>query len=94
MSYLGLAPERFARFSGLEQYFAMARGTDDVQLALDMSKYFDTNYRASVILLQPLLDHNVQQATHLAHLLISRDQQRMTHSISIPRVCMEETLQR
>ena len=28
--------------------FAMARGTDDVQLALDMSKYFDTNYRASV----------------------------------------------
>ena len=24
----------------------MARGTDDVQLALDMSKYFDTNYRA------------------------------------------------
>ncbi len=46
VSYLGLAPERFARYSGLEQYFAMARGTDDVQLALDMSKYFDTNYRA------------------------------------------------
>ena len=46
MSYLGLVPERFARYSGLERYFAMARGTDDVQLALDMSKYFDTNYRA------------------------------------------------
>jgi hypothetical protein len=46
VSYLGLTPERFARYSGLEQYFAMARGTDDVQLALDMSKYFDTNYRA------------------------------------------------
>ena len=46
VSLLGLAPERFARYSGLEQHFAMARGTDDVQLALDMSKYFDTNYRA------------------------------------------------
>ena len=46
VSYLGLAPERFGRYTGLEQYFAMARGTDDVQLALDMSKYFDTNYRA------------------------------------------------
>jgi 5-methyltetrahydropteroyltriglutamate--homocysteine methyltransferase len=44
--YLGLAPPRFAGLSGLEQYFAMARGTDDIQLALDMSKYFDTNYRA------------------------------------------------
>ena len=43
--YLGLAPPRFAGLSGLEQYFAMARGTDDIQLALDMSKYFDTNYR-------------------------------------------------
>ncbi len=46
MYYLGLAPPRFAALSGLEQYFAMARGTDDIQLALDMSKYFDTNYRA------------------------------------------------
>lgn len=44
--YLGLAPERFAKYSGLEQYFALARGTDEVQLALDMSKFFDTNYRA------------------------------------------------
>ena len=44
---LGLAPERFARYSGLKHYFALARGTDDVQLALDMSKFFDTNYRAS-----------------------------------------------
>lgn len=43
--YLGLAPPRFGELSGLEQYFAMARGTDDIQLALDMSKYFDTNYR-------------------------------------------------
>lgn len=45
--YLGLAPPRFAQLSGLTQYFAMARGTDEIQLALDMSKYFDTNYRES-----------------------------------------------
>lgn len=50
MYYLGLAPPRFAALSGLEQYFAMARGTDDIQLALDMSKYFDTNYRAPAFL--------------------------------------------
>ena len=43
---LGLAPQRFAKYSGLQQYFALARGTDEVQLALDMSKFFDTNYRA------------------------------------------------
>eukprot|EP00208_Stichococcus_sp_RCC1054_P007050 CAMPEP_0206136888 /NCGR_PEP_ID=MMETSP1473-20131121/2104_1 /ASSEMBLY_ACC=CAM_ASM_001109 /TAXON_ID=1461547 /ORGANISM="Stichococcus sp, Strain RCC1054" /LENGTH=757 /DNA_ID=CAMNT_0053529723 /DNA_START=157 /DNA_END=2430 /DNA_ORIENTATION=- len=42
--YLGLAPKRFAHLEGLTQYFAMARGTDEIQLALDMSKYLDTNY--------------------------------------------------
>lgn len=36
--YLGLAPKRFAHLEGLTQYFAMARGTDEIQLALDMSK--------------------------------------------------------
>uniref|UniRef100_A0A383VYE6 5-methyltetrahydropteroyltriglutamate--homocysteine S-methyltransferase n=1 Tax=Tetradesmus obliquus TaxID=3088 RepID=A0A383VYE6_TETOB len=40
---LGLAPVRFANFSGLELYFAMARGASGVG-ALDMSKFFDTNY--------------------------------------------------
>ena len=40
---LGLVPERFGSLKGLELYFAMARGFEDV-LALDMSKYFNTNY--------------------------------------------------
>ena len=44
--YLGLIPERFDKYGGLEQYFALARGTEEVQMALDMSKFFDTNYRA------------------------------------------------
>ena len=36
--YLGIAPPRFQGLKGLQQYFTMARGSDDIQLALDMSK--------------------------------------------------------
>ncbi|KAG7400699.1 hypothetical protein PHYBOEH_004746 [Phytophthora boehmeriae] len=45
--YLGLAPERFAKLSGLDQYFAMARGVDGIP-ALDMTKWFDSNYHYEV----------------------------------------------
>jgi hypothetical protein len=40
---LGLIPERFKGLQGLELYFALARGHKDAP-ALDMSKYFNTNY--------------------------------------------------
>lgn len=40
---LGLIPERFVELSGSEQYFAMARGKDGIP-ALEMTKWFDTNY--------------------------------------------------
>ena len=40
---LGLVPARFKGLQGLDLYFAMARGHKDAQ-ALDMSKYFNTNY--------------------------------------------------
>jgi methionine synthase II (cobalamin-independent) len=40
---LGLIPDRFRHLSGLEQYFAMARGKDGTP-ALEMTKWFDTNY--------------------------------------------------
>lgn len=40
---LGLIPDRFCHLSGLEQYFAMARGKDGIP-ALEMTKWFDTNY--------------------------------------------------
>lgn len=41
---LGLVPERFAGVeAGLPRYFAMARGVPGAT-ALDMQKYFDTNY--------------------------------------------------
>jgi 5-methyltetrahydropteroyltriglutamate--homocysteine methyltransferase len=45
---LGLAPQRFKHLHGLELYFAMARGAPGVA-ALDMSKFFDTNYHYEVI---------------------------------------------
>jgi hypothetical protein len=47
ISYLGLIPERFNALSGLDRYFAAARGTTS-STALDMSKYFDTNYHQIV----------------------------------------------
>jgi len=40
---LGLSPERFQSLTGLDQYFAMARGKDGIP-ALEMTKWFDTNY--------------------------------------------------
>lgn len=40
---LGAIPDRFAKFSGLDLYFAMARGADEVT-AMEMTKWFDTNY--------------------------------------------------
>ena len=44
---LGLAPARFQKLSGYDLYFAMARGTEGA-VALDMSKFFDTNYHYMV----------------------------------------------
>ncbi|CAL8468951.1 g8492 [Coccomyxa elongata] len=41
--YLGLAPPRFSHLSGYDLYFALARGVPGTE-ALDMSKFFDTNY--------------------------------------------------
>lgn len=45
--YLGVTPPRFQHLSGLDQYFAMARGAEGTP-ALDMSKFFDTNYHFMV----------------------------------------------
>ncbi|MDV2994814.1 MAG: 5-methyltetrahydropteroyltriglutamate--homocysteine methyltransferase [Chroococcidiopsis sp. SAG 2025] len=40
---LGLIPDRFRHLAGLDRYFAMARGKDGIS-ALEMTKWFDTNY--------------------------------------------------
>jgi len=39
----GAIPARFSKLSGLDLYFAMARGADEVT-AMEMTKWFDTNY--------------------------------------------------
>ncbi|MEN9208263.1 MAG: 5-methyltetrahydropteroyltriglutamate--homocysteine S-methyltransferase [Gloeomargarita sp. GMQP_bins_120] len=39
----GIVPERFRHWAGLDRYFAMARGQMGVP-ALEMTKWFDTNY--------------------------------------------------
>ncbi|MBF2003016.1 MAG: 5-methyltetrahydropteroyltriglutamate--homocysteine S-methyltransferase [Synechococcales cyanobacterium M58_A2018_015] len=41
--WLGIIPERFQSLTGFERYFAMARGKDGIP-ALEMTKWFDTNY--------------------------------------------------
>lgn len=40
---LGLIPPRFQSLAGLDRYFTMARGKDGIP-ALEMTKWFDTNY--------------------------------------------------
>ncbi|MEO0350228.1 MAG: 5-methyltetrahydropteroyltriglutamate--homocysteine S-methyltransferase [Cyanobacteria bacterium P01_A01_bin.15] len=40
---LGLIPDRFQGLNSLDRYFAMARGKDGIP-ALEMTKWFDTNY--------------------------------------------------
>ncbi|MFT7860797.1 MAG: 5-methyltetrahydropteroyltriglutamate--homocysteine S-methyltransferase [Sulfurimonas sp.] len=40
---LGAIPKRFQEFKGLDQYFAMARGSENAP-AMEMTKWFNTNY--------------------------------------------------
>ena len=48
----GAVPERFAGLSGLDAYFAMARGADGAA-PLELTKWFDTNYHYLVPELGP-----------------------------------------
>lgn len=43
MITFGAIPQRFTNLNGLEQYFAMARGSKDA-VAMEMTKWFNTNY--------------------------------------------------
>lgn len=49
---LGAIPERYQGLEGLPLYFALARGNDDLS-ALEMTKFFDTNYHYLVPELTP-----------------------------------------
>lgn len=52
---LGIIPDRFRNLSGIERYFAMTRGKDGIP-ALEMTKWFDTNYHYLV----PEIDGTLQ----------------------------------
>ena len=60
----GLVPARFDGLSGLAQYFAMARGAEDVP-ALEMTKWFDTNYHYLV----PEIDETMSPSAHFEDFL-------------------------
>ncbi|PSO50620.1 MAG: 5-methyltetrahydropteroyltriglutamate--homocysteine S-methyltransferase [Cyanobacteria bacterium SW_9_44_58] len=54
---LGMIPKRFRDLSGLDRYFAMARGKDGIP-ALEMTKWFDTNYHYMV----PEIEESLESA--------------------------------
>ncbi|MGC9347013.1 MAG: 5-methyltetrahydropteroyltriglutamate--homocysteine S-methyltransferase [Anaerolineae bacterium] len=60
----GLVAQRFQPLEGLERYFAMARGVPDVP-ALEMTKWFDTNYHYLV----PEIDAAPKSETDVADFL-------------------------
>lgn len=88
--YLGLAPERFQHLKGLEQYFAMARGAPEAP-ALDMSKWFDTNYHYLV----PELDANTRPSLENMQSFLDkvlRGQQTVGKERAVPLVIGPVTL--
>eukprot|EP00877_Chromochloris_zofingiensis_P007127 jgi/Chrzof1/2668/Cz11g24160.t1 len=86
---LGLAPSRFQKLTGLAQYFAMARGTQGAP-ALDMSKFFDTNYHFLV----PELEADFSPKPNFDHLLtkVQRGQKLLGKDTAIPIVMGPITL--
>ncbi|MBF2075790.1 MAG: 5-methyltetrahydropteroyltriglutamate--homocysteine S-methyltransferase [Synechococcales cyanobacterium C42_A2020_086] len=65
--WLGIIPERFQSLTGFERYFAMARGKDGIP-ALEMTKWFDTNYHYLVPeITQPLQPANFGDFLETVH---------------------------
>ncbi|MDI9638018.1 5-methyltetrahydropteroyltriglutamate--homocysteine S-methyltransferase [Geitlerinema splendidum] len=86
---LGLIPERFQALTGLEQYFAMARGKDGIP-ALEMTKWFDTNYHYLV----PEIDQRLQPANFDDFLETVRRAQALLGERAVPIVLGPLTLLR
>jgi len=82
---LGAAPARFgfdAAHISLAEHFALARG-NAAQPALEMTKWFDTNYHYLV----PELDSRTQLALHAAPLLAEvREAQALGHRVKVALV--------
>ncbi|GAB4336644.1 MAG: hypothetical protein OHK0047_26110 [Leptolyngbyaceae cyanobacterium] len=86
---LGMIPERYQSFTGLEQYFAMARGKDGIP-ALEMTKWFDTNYHYLV----PEISQPWQPANFSDFLDTVQRAQRVLGDRAVPMVLGPLTLLR
>ncbi len=69
---LGAIPQRYRGLDGLERYFALARGTDTLP-ALEMTKWFDTNYHYLVPELSPTSQFGFEDASKVAEFERARD---------------------
>ncbi len=90
MVRFGLIPARFRDLSGLERYFAMARGVPGIP-ALDMTKWFDTNYHY----LAPEIEADVEpQANFDDFLALVRAAQAVLGARAVPVILGPVTLLR
>ncbi|MFS8905361.1 5-methyltetrahydropteroyltriglutamate--homocysteine S-methyltransferase [Synechococcus sp. O70.2] len=86
--FLGLIPKRFRHLSGLDQYFAMARGKENIP-ALEMTKWFDTNYHYLV----PEIDEDTQpKADFSSFLEVVNQAQSLLGQRAVPIILSPVTL--
>jgi len=86
----GLIPARFRDLTGLDRYFAMARGVPGIP-ALDMTKWFDTNYHY----LAPEIEADVAPQAHFGDFLaLVREAQTVLGARTVPVILGPVTLLR
>lgn len=69
---VGAVPQRYDALEGLDLYFALARGTDDLG-ALEMTKWFDTNYHYLVPELGPHTEFAISDTSKLEEFVRARE---------------------
>ena len=86
---VGATSPRFADVTGsaLEQYFALARGTETLQ-PLEMTKWFDTNYHYSVPEIGPDTAFSAQPAQMLEQLAEAQEQGIETRPVLVGPVTL------
>ncbi len=86
---LGIIPDRFRDLSGLNRHFAMTRGRDGIP-ALEMTKWFDTNYHYLV----PEMGETLQPLDFSDFLATVRRSQTIMGELIVPIVLGPLTLLR
>ncbi len=70
---VGAVPQRYDDLDDLDLYFALARGTDDLS-ALEMTKWFDTNYHYLVPEVGPYTEFAISDASKLEEFVRAREE--------------------